>query len=142
MTRKSLDNGLDAVRLAARHPQRSYQGRSGCRINGIKWSHCQGNPGINVQTGTTSKSLFPLIWELSLELFGLCDTKRGSVHSLGKRLTMAALCPIPPTPVFKEDSLCECEPIPGCMVDYDNEEFAFACDSKEFRKQFQVLMRR
>jgi hypothetical protein len=40
---KSLDNRLDAVRLAARQPQRSYQGRPGYQINGIKGSHCQGN---------------------------------------------------------------------------------------------------
>ena len=51
MPRKSLDNGLDAVRLAARQPRRSHQGRPGCQNNGIKGSHCQGNRGINVRAG-------------------------------------------------------------------------------------------
>ena len=54
---------------------------------------------------------------------------------------MTALCLIPPTPTFKEGSLYECEPIPGGMVVYDNEGFAFVCDIGDFRRQFQVLGR-
>ena len=54
---------------------------------------------------------------------------------------MTALCLIPPTPAFKESSLYECEPIPGGMVVYDNEGFAFVCDARVFQKQFQVLGR-
>ena len=55
---------------------------------------------------------------------------------------MTALCLIPPTPAFKEGSLYECEPIPGGMVVYDNEGFAFVCDMRDFQKQFQVLGRK
>ena len=55
---------------------------------------------------------------------------------------MTALCLIPPTPAFKEGSLYECEPIPGGMVFYDNEGFAFVCDIGDFRRQFQVLGRK
>lgn len=54
---------------------------------------------------------------------------------------MTALCLIPPTPAFKEGSLYECEPIPGGMVVYDSEGFAFVCDMRDFQKQFQVLGR-
>jgi ABC-type glycerol-3-phosphate transport system permease component len=42
---------------------------------------------------------------------------------------------------FKESSLYECEPIPGGMVVYDNEGFAFVCDARVFQKPFQVLGR-
>ena len=55
---------------------------------------------------------------------------------------MTALCLLPPTPAFKEGSLYECEPIPGGMVVYDSEGFAFVCDAREFRRQFQVLGRK
>ena len=55
---------------------------------------------------------------------------------------MTVLCLIPPTPAFKEGSLYECEPIPGGMVVYDNEGFAFVCYAREFQKQFQVLGRK
>jgi len=41
---------------------------------------------------------------------------------------MTALCLLPPTPTFKEGSLYECEPIPGGMVVYDSEGFAYVCD--------------
>ena len=54
---------------------------------------------------------------------------------------MTALCLLPPTPAFKEGSLYECEPIPGGMVVYDSEGFAFVCDMRDFQKQFQVLGR-
>ena len=54
---------------------------------------------------------------------------------------MTALCPIPPTPTFKEGSLYEFEPIPSGMVVYDNEGFAFVCDMRDLQRQFQVLGR-
>lgn len=41
---------------------------------------------------------------------------------------MTALCLLPHTPAFKEGSLYEREPIPGGMVVYDNEGFAYVCD--------------
>ena len=55
---------------------------------------------------------------------------------------MTARCLLPPTPAFKEGSLYECEPIPGGMVVYDSEGFAFVCDMRDFQKQFQVRGRK